>query len=178
MSALGGALPTYPDFANQRYPTSSSPSTLQYQMPGMHQYANAPSHSGVGTGYTMAYSQYQGQYPSGHVVSPQNPQAGVQSGGQFYNAPGYMGTSQQQGQQFYIQPNQYVPQSSAYPAMPGSGQFSGRSGYAVDPRLQVQQRSHDFGPPQGFGAQGRSNSVGKSQGRSLLLRELIRLFSF
>ena len=165
MNTLGGALPSYPDYNNhpQRFHPGSSSAGLGYQMQSGQQYAGSPvGHSGSNGLYTHAYNaQYQGQYAS--APSPQIQQHNLSA---MYNT-GYMGQPQQQGQSFYLQQNQYMPQSPVFPIMSGGPQFGGRGNLVVDPRLHTQQRGRDFpGPASGLAASGRSSSIGECYANS------------
>lgn len=167
MGSLGVALPSYPDYnapGAQRYHQGSAPSALGYQMQNAQQYSGSPMGlSGASSPYTNAYTtQYQGQYVPAHAPSPQNMQHSVNTTGQIYNNPGFMGQPQQQGQQFFIQQNQYLPQSPVFPVISGGPQFGGRGNFSGDPRLHAQQRGRDFpGAGSTLGNSGRSSSIGE-----------------
>lgn len=165
MNQFGASLPSYQEYSNhptQRY--SPSPSIQNYQPHNMHQFSSSPNNL---RGHNSVYgnnlnTQYQGQYiPS--QASSQNIQLAGNPGALFYNAPGYGSQAQQQqqqqqqqGQAYYIQHNQYMPQSPVFPVMP-SPQFVSRGAFSSHLQ-QNQQRGKEFG----FGSQGRSNSMSKS----------------
>ena len=165
MNALGSALPVYPSYGPmeaQRYPPGSPASAIPYQLQNAQQYAAASmGHSGPNSPFGMAYSpQFSAPYAPNHTPSPQNLPGGTNTGGHFYSQQGFVGQNQQ-GQQFFMQPSQYIPQSPVYSGIPGSGQFGGRTNFAGDPRLQV-QRGGDFPvAAQGSTAPGRSSSIGE-----------------
>lgn len=165
MNVLAGALPSYQEYNNsaQRFHPGSSPSGMGYQMQNAQQYSTSSmGHSGSNSTYANAFSgQYQGQYAPAHTPSPQNLQHTVNAAGQFYQ-PGFVGQTHQQGQQFFIQQNQYMPQSPVFPVMPGALPYGGRGTFPVDPRLQTQHRGRDY-PSVGsnMGVSGRSSSIGK-----------------
>lgn len=167
MNVLVGALPSYQDYNSpaQRFHPGSSPSGMGYQMQNAQQYSTSPmGHSGSNSPYANAFnSQYQGQYAPVHTPSPQNLQHTMNTAGQVYQ-PGFIGQTHQQGQQFFVQQNQYMSQSPVFPAMPGSVPYTvGRGNFSADPRLQTQHRGRDYpGTSSNLGASGRSSSIGKS----------------
>lgn len=156
LTQLAGALPNFQDFSGQRYPSSSS--ATNYSIHNTHTFAGSPASSqGHNINYNNAFSgQYPGQYANPHATSNQHVQVGGSGGSMYYNTPGYGTHAQQHGQNYYISPGQYVPQSPVFPIVAQGQQYAGR-GMFPGAMQQNQQRNRD----QPYGQQGRSSSIGR-----------------
>lgn len=166
MTALGASLPVYPDYGNttaHRYSSNVSSAAVPYQMQNFQQYPGGNIPHGTNAPYAVPYSMpFQGQYAN-HTSSGHSLPVSVNPVAQYYTPHGYMGQPHQHNQHAFLHSaQQYVQQATPYPTPSGSGSFLGRgSAFAVDPRMPGQRASEYVAVTQGFGAQGRSSSVGK-----------------
>jgi hypothetical protein len=171
MNPLGSSLPdlsyqAYGQLPPQRYAPGPSSSGLVYQLPNAPQFAGAQGLNPSGNSpYNVPYQgQYQGIYAPGNTPSPPHLQSSTSPTNQFYHNQGFIG--QQPGSPYFMQSNQYNPQSQMYSTVPS--QYGSRNSFSGDPRLQGQQRANEYlGVNYVGGGTGRPSSISKYSSNSV-----------